>query len=330
MRLLLLALLVPATLHAQDFDFYARGPYRNAVPRPETLLGYRVGSQQTMYYQQQQVLRPDDRGGTRSSPDRSDRPLRRREGDAAPDHFVAREPGAAGSDPGRPVPAGGPPADHGAGSRRPSPSARRSPCCSPTRSTATNRRGSRPSCRPPTSCSPPMSRRRWRSSRTAWCCSIRRRTPTGTSASRRGTTRWRWAPTSPAAVEQTEPWAIWGRYNHYRFDMNRDQLAQSQPESRALGDVYHPLAAPGNGRPAQHHVAVLLPAGGRGAQPEPAARPRISGSSASGATTVAPSTAYGWQYYVRDVFDFFYPGLHRHVADDARRARHDVRDRRWA
>ncbi len=61
MRLLLLALLlVPAIARAQaqaqDFDFYARGPYRSQVPRPDTLLGYRVGSQQTMYYQQQQVF----------------------------------------------------------------------------------------------------------------------------------------------------------------------------------------------------------------------------------------------------------------------------------
>ena len=56
MRLLLLLLLLPATARAQDFDFYVRGPYRSQVPRPDTLLGYRVGSQQTMYYQQQQVF----------------------------------------------------------------------------------------------------------------------------------------------------------------------------------------------------------------------------------------------------------------------------------
>ena len=58
MRLLLLTLLFPISLHAQDFDFYARGPYRSQVPRPDTLLGYRIGSQQTMYYQQQQVFDP--------------------------------------------------------------------------------------------------------------------------------------------------------------------------------------------------------------------------------------------------------------------------------
>src|SRR5256884_6819055 len=34
----------------------------------------------------------------------------------------------------------------------------------------------------------------------------------------------------PRAFEQNEPWSITGRYNHYRFDMNRDLVAQSQPE----------------------------------------------------------------------------------------------------
>jgi hypothetical protein len=57
MRLLwFVLLLAPVTARAQDFDFYARGPYRSQVPRPDTLLGYRIGSQQTMYYQQQQVF----------------------------------------------------------------------------------------------------------------------------------------------------------------------------------------------------------------------------------------------------------------------------------
>ena len=40
----------------------------------------------------------------------------------------------------------------------------------------------------------------------------------------------------PWAFEQNEPWSITGRYSHYRFDMNRDLLAQSQPEVRAMMD----------------------------------------------------------------------------------------------
>src|SRR5262245_43628430 len=40
----------------------------------------------------------------------------------------------------------------------------------------------------------------------------------------------------PWAFEQTEPWSIQGRYSHFRFDMNRDLVAQSQPEVRVMMD----------------------------------------------------------------------------------------------
>src|SRR2546426_9832467 len=41
---------------AQEFDFYARGPYRPAVPRPEAITGYPAGAQQTMYAVMQHYL----------------------------------------------------------------------------------------------------------------------------------------------------------------------------------------------------------------------------------------------------------------------------------
>src|SRR5512145_857177 len=41
---------------AQQFDFYDRGPYRPAVPRPDSLLGQRLGLRHTMYHEQQQVF----------------------------------------------------------------------------------------------------------------------------------------------------------------------------------------------------------------------------------------------------------------------------------
>src|SRR5260370_38949228 len=58
MRALIVALLVlPATLAAQEpFDFYARGPYRQAVPRPEAITGYAAGEEQTMYAVMQRYL----------------------------------------------------------------------------------------------------------------------------------------------------------------------------------------------------------------------------------------------------------------------------------
>jgi hypothetical protein len=48
--------LASTSVEAQEFDFYSRGPYRAAVPRPESLLGYHIGTQHTMYHQQQQAL----------------------------------------------------------------------------------------------------------------------------------------------------------------------------------------------------------------------------------------------------------------------------------
>src|SRR4029453_17405680 len=60
-------------------------------------------------------IRPHDRGGIRSGPDRGDRTLGGREGDAAPVHFVAREHRAAGSDPGRSGETGRPAEDDGRG-----------------------------------------------------------------------------------------------------------------------------------------------------------------------------------------------------------------------
>lgn len=46
-----------ATEARKDFDFYARGPYRESVPRPETILGYTLGSRETTYWQQERVVR---------------------------------------------------------------------------------------------------------------------------------------------------------------------------------------------------------------------------------------------------------------------------------
>ncbi|KPK82090.1 MAG: hypothetical protein AMS25_03740 [Gemmatimonas sp. SM23_52] len=49
LAVVLVALLAPATGGAQDFDFYAHGPYRPEVPRPATLLGYEPGEFHTNY-----------------------------------------------------------------------------------------------------------------------------------------------------------------------------------------------------------------------------------------------------------------------------------------
>ncbi|HEX5829942.1 MAG TPA: M14 family zinc carboxypeptidase, partial [Gemmatimonadaceae bacterium] len=61
---LLPALLLTAPLAAQapevrddaSFSFYGRGPYRAAVPRPDSLLGYAIGAMNTNYAGQEKVL----------------------------------------------------------------------------------------------------------------------------------------------------------------------------------------------------------------------------------------------------------------------------------
>ena len=40
------------------------------------------------------------------------------------------------------------------------------------------------------------------------------------------------------AIEKREPWAIWGRVSHYRFNLNRDTLAFTQKESRNMQKSY--------------------------------------------------------------------------------------------
>jgi hypothetical protein len=111
----------------------------------------------------------------------------------------------------------------------------------------------------------------------------------------------------PAAVEQSEPWAIQGRFNHYRFDMNRDVLAFSQAETRATA------AAVLRWRP---QLFIDL----HSTTPQyffpPAAQPVNSNIPATsidwlerfGRGNARAFDGYGWQYYVRDVFDLYYPG----------------------
>src|SRR6266511_4212697 len=54
--LCLLIVLVSPLAAQEPFDFYARGPYRPAVPRPEAITGYAAGDQHTMYAVMQHYL----------------------------------------------------------------------------------------------------------------------------------------------------------------------------------------------------------------------------------------------------------------------------------
>src|SRR5881396_1250310 len=111
----------------------------------------------------------------------------------------------------------------------------------------------------------------------------------------------------PAALEQDEPWSITGRYNHFRFDMNRDLLAQSQPEVRAMMDGilrWHPQVL------VDHHSTTptfffppVAQAVNLNLPPQ-----TTKWFETYGRGNAAAFDRQGWQYFVRGVFDFFYPG----------------------
>lgn len=110
------------------------------------------------------------------------------------------------------------------------------------------------------------------------------------------------------AVEHREPWAIWGRVNHYRFNLNRDTLNFTQKESRNMQKAYmewNPqLAVDHHGQPSQYFFPpVSLPINPNLPQPQ-----YNKWLDVYGRANAAAFDRNKWDYYVRDVFDAFYPG----------------------
>jgi len=113
---------------------------------------------------------------------------------------------------------------------------------------------------------------------------------------------------APFNAEHDEPWPG-GRTNHYLFDMNRDWFAQTQPETRGRVTImreYFP------------HVTVdLHEQGGENtyyfAPPAAPLNPHITPSQVAawdlfGRANAARFDARGWPYFIREVYDAFYPG----------------------
>ena len=110
----------------------------------------------------------------------------------------------------------------------------------------------------------------------------------------------------PSSLEYSEPWSIQGRYNHYRFDMNRDVMTTTQREARALlrGAMrWHPMVTID-----QHGYtySYFFP---------PTARPMNANLGPDfqkwmeifGRGNASAFDRFGWMYYSRDVFDFYGP-----------------------
>lgn len=111
-----------------------------------------------------------------------------------------------------------------------------------------------------------------------------------------------------SAIEHREPWAIWGRVNHYRFNLNRDTLAMTQKETRNLAAAYREwnpqLAVDHHGQPSQYFFPpTALPQNPNLPLPTFIKWERIYGQA-----NAAAFDRHNWDYYVRDVFDAFYPG----------------------
>ena len=113
---------------------------------------------------------------------------------------------------------------------------------------------------------------------------------------------------TPYNAEHDEPWPG-GRSNHYLFDMNRDWFAQTQPETRGRIQIaldYFP----------QVNVDLHEQGGNNSYYFAPPADPlnphytkaQIAGFELFGRANAARFDERGWAYYVREVYDGFYPG----------------------
>ncbi|MFN6964912.1 MAG: M14 family zinc carboxypeptidase [Pyrinomonadaceae bacterium] len=111
-----------------------------------------------------------------------------------------------------------------------------------------------------------------------------------------------------SALEHREPWSVYGRVNHYRFDLNRDTLAVTQAETKNMMKAFmewNPqVAVDHHGQPSQYFFPpTALPINPNLPQPMTAKWNELYGRA-----NAAAFDANRWDYYVRDIFDAFYPG----------------------
>ncbi|HEX7174089.1 MAG TPA: M14 family zinc carboxypeptidase, partial [Pyrinomonadaceae bacterium] len=112
----------------------------------------------------------------------------------------------------------------------------------------------------------------------------------------------------PSAAEHDEPWSVYGRVNRYRFDLNRDNVATSQVETQNMQRAFlewHPqVAVDHHGQPSQYFFPPAALPVNPNLPPEQTER----WLSAFGRANAAQFDARNWDFYVRDIFDLFYPG----------------------
>jgi len=287
------------------FSFYDRGPYRPAVPRPDSLLGYGVGETHTQYAWQERVLlaiaaAAPDRVRVQEIGTTSERRTQRLFIVTAPENMARLDAIRADldrlADP-RTLSAGD---ANALAARVPvvvwineSVHGNEAPgfetamqtlyqlAASEEPATLNALRNAIVVLNPSTN---PDGHERF----AAWYNSISVRSP------------------EPFSLEYSEPWSIQGRFNHYRFDMNRDVMTTTQREVRNLvagAMAWHPMVTID-----QHGYtySFFFP---------PTAKPMNANLGGEfqkwmeifGRANAAAFDRYGWMYYSRDVFDFYGP-----------------------
>ena len=111
-----------------------------------------------------------------------------------------------------------------------------------------------------------------------------------------------------AALEHREPWSIYGRLNHFRFDLNRDNIAATQVEThnlqRAFFEWNPEVSADLHGQPSQYFFPPdALPINPN--FPQPVTNKWLD---VFGRANAAQFDQRKWDFYVRDIFDLFYAG----------------------
>lgn len=110
------------------------------------------------------------------------------------------------------------------------------------------------------------------------------------------------------SAEHNEPWPN-GRSNHYLFDMNRDWLAVTQPETAGrikVLNLYKPLVV----------IDLHEMGGDQSYYFAPPAQPfnpfmtqaQIDNIEAVGRNNASHFDSFGFDYFTREIFDAFYPG----------------------
>ncbi len=110
------------------------------------------------------------------------------------------------------------------------------------------------------------------------------------------------------AIEHREPWSIYGRLNHFRFDLNRDNIAATQTETRNMQKAFFEwnpqVLVDHHGQPSQYFFPpAALPINPN--LPQPVTNKWLD---TFGRANAKNFDANRWDYYVRDIFDLFYPG----------------------